>query len=175
MEELASHIERAENVTIRQMENFRVMYNSQRSRWIMAKQKEQGEAAQVPKEFRRSFCLSDGRFTAERFCDVLCEDLIFLQKEFLPEEEGISTADLLRRARSYLEENYSGEISMEDLSRRLGISQSYLSRSFKNEPHRLSDAVQDRGGMQDAGGRNAHRRYRFRGRTAGSEIFQPGL
>ena len=83
MEELASHIERAENVTIRQMENFRVMYNSQRSRWIMAKQKEQGEAAQVPKEFRRSFCLSDGRFTAERFCDVLCEDLIFLQKEFL--------------------------------------------------------------------------------------------
>ena len=133
VEELGSHIERAENVTIRQMENFRVMYNSQRSRWIMAKQKEQGETAQVPKEFRRSFCLPDGRFTAERFCAVLCEDLIFLQKEFLPEEESISTADLLRRARSYLEENYSGEISMEDLSRRLGISQSYLSRSFKKE------------------------------------------
>ncbi len=131
--ELGGHLERTGIATIRQLENFRAMYNSQRSKWILTKQKEQGETVQVPKEFRKSFCDPDGSFSVSRFCEVLLRDLNALQEEYLPREESMSTAELCRRAGSYLEENYAGEISLEDLARRLGISQSYLSRSFKKE------------------------------------------
>ena len=131
--ELTGHLVRAGIVTIRQLENFRAMYNSQRSKWILSKQKELGETVRLPQDFRTSFCLPDGRFSAEHFKHILCTDLFSLQREFLPEEEGISTPELCRRAQAFLEENYADDISLEELSRNLGISQSYLSRSFKKE------------------------------------------
>ena len=100
---------------------------------ILSKQKKLGETVQLPKDFRTSFCLPDGRFSAEHFKEVLCADLLSLRKEYFPEEEGLSTAELCRRAKAFLEDNYADDISLEELSRQLGISQSYLSRSFKKE------------------------------------------
>lgn len=133
VEELSGHLERTGIVTIRQLENFRAMYNSQRSKWILSRQKELGETVRLPQEFRASFCLPDGRFSAEHFTGVLCTDLQSLRKKFLPENEGISTLELCRRAQNFLKENYAEDVSLEELSHQLGISQSYLSRSFKKE------------------------------------------
>ncbi|MCR4629063.1 MAG: response regulator [Clostridium sp.] len=133
VEELSGHLERTGIVTIRQLENFRAMYNSQRSKWILSRQKELGETVRLPQEFRASFCLPDGRFSAEHFTEVLCTDLQSLRKQFLMENEGLSTLELCRRAQNFLKENYAEDFSLEELSRQLGISQSYLSRSFKKE------------------------------------------
>ncbi|MDT3843226.1 MAG: response regulator [Bacillota bacterium] len=131
--ELSGHLERAGIVTIRQLENFRTMYNSQRSKWILAKQKERGETVLLPQDFRASFCLPDGRFSKEHFNGVLCSDLRSIREKFHPENEAGSTRELCRRAQEILKENYAEDISLEEMARRLGISQSYLSRTFKKE------------------------------------------
>ena len=133
VQELGQHLEKAGVVTIRQLENFRAMYNSQRSKWILARQKEQGKTIHLPDIFRESYCLDDGRFSAEHFCEVLLGDLAMLQKRYMPESESVSTAELCQRAKRILEENYDDEVSLEELSRNLGISQGHLSRSFKKE------------------------------------------
>lgn len=130
---LSGHLERAGIVTIRQLENFRAMYNSQRSKWILAKQKELGETVLLPQDFRASFCLPDGRFSKEHFTGVLCADLRALREKFHAGSEAGSASELCRRAQAILKENYAEDISLEDLARRLGISQSYLSRTFKRE------------------------------------------
>ena len=56
-----------------------------------------------------------------------------LQKMYLPKMEAVSTAELCQRAKRMLEDNYDAEVSLEELSRNLGISQGHLSRSFKKE------------------------------------------
>jgi two-component system response regulator YesN len=131
--ELGRHLEKVGVVTIRQLENFRAMYNSQRSKWILACQKEQGMMLRIPDIFQESYCLDNGQFTAGHFCEVLDMDLAMLQERYLPAAGSVSTAELCLRAKRIMEEHFSEEVSLEELSRKLGISQGHLSRSFKKE------------------------------------------
>jgi two-component system response regulator YesN len=133
VKELGRHLEKGGVVTIRQLENFRAMYNSQRSKWILACQKEQGMMLRIPDIFQESYCLDNGQFTAGHFCEVLDMDLAMLQERYLPAAGSVSTAELCLRAKRIMEEHFSEEVSLEELSRKLGISQGHLSRSFKKE------------------------------------------
>lgn len=131
--DLGRQVDQAENICVRQLENFRSLYNSARSRSIMNFLREQNKKVQAPASFTGSFCLPDGRFEGDYFSEMLYQDMMALQKQYRPESVPVTISEICDAAKRYLEAHYREEISLEELAKRYGVSASYLSRSFKKE------------------------------------------
>lgn len=61
------------------------------------------------------------------------ESRIMLFKEYLMEDEIDTKENYVRAAIEFIKQHYAGEISIKDVATHLHISESYISRLFKNE------------------------------------------
>lgn len=131
--ELEKTVSQSGSVCVRQLENFRSMYNSARSRSILGFLREQKREVLAPEPFSGSFCLPDGRFRPSYFAEVLAGDLMVLRSRYRADSSPESMPDICLSVRRYLEAHYLENISLEELAKRYGVSFSYLSRTFKKE------------------------------------------
>ena len=120
-------------VSVRETENFRTLYNSTRTKCVLAIQREYGIPTAAPQTFDASFFPEDGIFRREHFIDILYHDLMALERQYTDHSTIVTIGELCRRIHRYMEVHFAEDISLELLADRYGISPAYLSRSYKKE------------------------------------------
>lgn len=72
------------------------------------------------------------RLDADSLCDTIRE-VIDYSLSVGHEEAGHSISDVVRKAASYIDENYFDDLSLSSLARQFGVESTYFSRTFRQE------------------------------------------